>query len=293
MKRLFLKSILILFALFIILSMFFTVDETEYAIVSQFGNPVRIIDQPGLKWKFPVPVNAVMRFDKRIAVFNSKPSEFLTQDKKNILVESFACWKIADAKKFLQTVKNRAGARIRLGDMISSEVGAALGRVKLHSLISTDPEAVVLPKIMKEVSSNCAKKAKQNYGIEVLTVRLKRLNFPEQNKIAVYNRMRSERKRIAKKYRAEGREKAENIRAETDKEVTRILSEAYHKAEEIKGEGDAQSARIYADAYKKDPAFYKMIRTLESYSKFLDKQTTIVLSSDAELLKLLGNGGGK
>lgn len=293
MKRFFLKGILILFALFVVLSMLFTVDETEYVIVSQFGNPVRIIDQPGLKWKLPVPINTVLRFDKRIAVFNSKPSEFLTQDKKNILVESFACWQIGDAKKFLQTVKNRAGAQIRLGDMISSEVGSALGRIPLHSLISTDPEAVVLQKIMKDVSSNCAKKAKQNYGIEVMTVRLKRLNFPEQNKIAVYNRMRSERKRIAKKYRAEGREKAENIRAQTDKEVTRILSEAYHKAEEIKGEGDAKSARIYADAYKKDPAFYKLIRTLESYSKFLDKQTTVVLSSDAELLKILGKGVSK
>ena len=290
MKRLFFKGILVLLALFILGSMLFTVDETQVVIVSQFGNPVRVLDQPGLKFKLPTPIQTLIRFDKRIALFNSRPTEFLTEDKKNIVIESFACWRINDAKKFLQTVKNRTGADIRLGDMLSSEIGAALGTIPLSALISTDPAAVKLASVMAEVTENCTQKALKNYGIDMLTVRLKRLNFPEQNKISVYNRMRSERERIAKKYRAEGQEQAVKIRAETDKDVSRTLAEAYRDAEQIKGEGDAQAARIYADAYNKDPNFFKLTRTLETYTKFLDEQTTVVLSSDAELLKLLGSG---
>lgn len=273
-----------------LVSTLFTVDETEVVIVSQFGNPVRQLDRPGLHLKWPAPVQTLVRFDKRIAVFDSRPSEFLTRDKKNFVVESFACWRIGDARKFLRTVKNRVGARIRLGDMISSEIGAALGTIPLNAMISTDPEAVRIDEVMDSVTDRCARTARDNYGIEVLAVRLKRLNFPEQNKISVYNRMRSERERIAKKYRAEGREEAAKIRAETDKEVSKILSEAYRDAQLIKGEGDAQAARIYAEAYRKDPAFFKLTRTLESYTNFLDEQTTLVLSSDAELLELLSRG---
>jgi len=280
-------------ALCAVLSMFFTVDETELAIVSQFGNPVRVISEPGLKIKWPTPFQSVLRFDKRVSVFTSRPSEFLTQDKKNIVVESFACWRILDARKFLQTVKDVAGAKLRLGDMIDSEFGAALGTVPLNALISTDPEAIRLEQVNAGVLDNCRRKAEQNYGIEVVSVRVRRFNFPEQNKVAVYNRMRSERQRIAKKYRAEGREKAEMIKAETDKEVSRIVSEAYKESEKTRGEGDAVAAKIYAEAYNKDPNFYKWTRTLESYRKFLDEQTTLILSSDAELMQVLNKGGGQ
>ncbi len=280
-------------ALAALISALFTVDETEIAIVSRFGNPIRVIDQPGLKIKLPSPFETVYKFDKRIMVFESRPSEYLTGDKKNIVVESFACWRIADARRFLQTVKNRSGAEIRLGDMINSQLGAMLGTVPLNSLISPDPNAVKTDEINRKLTEICAKKALENYGIEVVSVRLKRLNFPQQNKASVFNRMRSERERIAKKYRAEGKEQAAKIRAETDKQVSAILSAAYRDAERIKGEGDAEAARIYAEAYSKDAEFYKLTRTLESYKKFLDEQTTIVLSSDAELLRLLNRGAGK
>ncbi len=293
MRRIIFGLVIALLFLATLFSIIYTVDETQVVIVSQFGNPVLVVDEPGLHFKLPAPMQTLIRYDNRIMVFNARPSEYLTKDKKNIVVESFACWKIKDARKFLQTVKNRVGAQFRLGDMVASEIGAALGTIPLHALISTNPEDVKLGEIMKEVNTNCATKALKNYGIEIVTVKIKRLNFPNMNKIAVYSRMKSERKRIAKLYRAEGRQEAANIRAKTNKEVTEILSEAYKNAEIIKGEGDARAANIYAKAYKNDPGFYKMIRTLESYENFLDKQTTVILSSDAELLKFLGKGSGQ
>jgi modulator of FtsH protease HflC len=293
MKAKLIRWSLIVFAIAILSSALYTVDQTEIAVVVQLGNPIDVIDQPGLRLKLPAPIQTIVRFDRRLRVFEARPSEFLTQDKKNIVVEPFACWRIADATRFLQTVKDPVGAKIRLGDMISSEIGGALGTVPLTSLISTDPEALKLAELMAEVGQTLAKKAMDSYGIEVAAVDLRRLNFPEQNKVSVYKRMRSERERIARKYRAEGKEKADTIRAETDKEISRIVSEAYEKAEGIKGEGDAKAAAVYADAYKKDVNFYKMTRTLESYKKFLDEQTTIVLSSDSDLLRLLGKGAGQ
>ena len=293
MRRIIIVATLILLLVAAFFSSLYTVDETQTVIISHFGNPVTVVEEPGLHFKLPAPMQTLIRFDNRIIVLNARPSEYLTKDKKNIVLETFACWRIKDARKFLQTVKNRIGAQFRLGDMIGSEIGAALGTIPLHALISTDAKEVKLGEIMTVVSKNCAYKALENYGIEVVTVKIKRLNFPNMNKIAVYNRMRSERERIAKLYRAEGKQRATEIRAETDREVSAILSEAYRESETIKGEGDARAAKIYADAYRNDPGFYKLIRTLESYEKFLDKQTTIILSSDAELLKYLEKGSGQ
>ncbi len=274
-------------------SSLFTVDETQIVVVTRFGKPVKVIQDPGLNVKLPSPFASVLRFDKRIMVYEPLPSEFLTQDKKNILVQAFACWRIRDAQKFLQTVKTREGAELRIGDTIRSELGSSLGTSPLSELISTEPEGVKIGEIMARVTADCAEKTMRNYGIELASVSLKRINFPEQNKASVYERMRSERQRIAKKYRAEGNEKASMINAETDKEVSRILSEAYREAEKVKGEGDAQAAKIYSEAYNKDPEFYKKLRTLESYKKFLDEKTTVVLSADSELLEFLAEGIGK
>ena len=280
----------LLLVIALIAGMLFTVDETEIAIVTRFGKPMRVLTEPGLNFKLPLPFEFVMRYDKRLLVHEQLPTEFLTQDIKNILVQSFATWKIEDPRKFIQTVKNREGAEQRLSDTIRSELGSALGTVPLAALISTDPEQVKIDEIMKTVTAHCAEKTRSNYGIAIGEVSLKRINFPDQNKASVYERMRSERQRIAKKYRAEGKEQATKIKAETDKMVSKILSEAYRESETLKGEGDAQAAKIYTEAYNKDPGFYKMTRTLEAYKKVLDGDTTLVLSSDSELLELLGKG---
>jgi len=269
----------------------FVVDETKTAIVTQFGRPVRVVTEAGLNWKLPQPVQAIRFFDSRLLVYDPKPTEFLTNDKKNVVVDAFVAWRIADPSKFLETVNDRDGAEVRMADIIASELGAALGRYPLHALISTNADSMKVSEIMEGVAEGCRTTAETSFGIEVADVRMKRLAFPEQNKQSVFDRMRAERERTAKKYRSEGEEEAIKIRAEADKERQEILAAAYMEAEKIKGEGDAEAMRIYGAAYNADPSFYEFVRTLESYRTFLDDKTTIVLSSDSDLLKLLDKKG--
>jgi len=280
--------ILILIVLYL---SFFIVSETEYVIVTQFGKPIRTIDTAGIQFKFFF--QSVQRFNKRLLIYDPRPSEFLTHDKKNILVDSFVCWRIRDPKTFLETVNDITGAELRLHDIVWSQMSATLGHYDLSSLISIEPGIMELDHIMHEISSECRNIARSSYGIEIVDVNMKRLNLPQQNKESVFERMRAERQRIAKQYRAEGEEEALKIRAETDKEKSRILSEAYRESEKIRGDGDAESTRIYSEAYSKDPNFYQLMRTLETYKKILNDKTTIVLSSDSELLKLLTEGRQK
>ncbi|MCK4272011.1 protease modulator HflC [bacterium] len=278
------------FFILLVSSILFQVEETQFAIITQFGKPVRVISTAGLKLKWPDPIQSVRRFDRRLLLFDPEPSEFLTQDKKNVLVDSYMGWRISEPLKFLESVKERSVAEVFLADIASAAMGAALGNYSLSALVSTDPQQNKVDQIMEQVSSKCREKAAADYGIKILEVRLKRLNLPEQNKESVFERMRTERERMAKKYRSEGEEEAIKIRAEADKKCRTTLSEAYEKAQIIIGEGDAEATRIYASAFNRDPRFYKLVRTLESYGKFLNEKTTVVLSTDSELLELLTEG---
>ena len=266
----------------------FTVDETQFAIVTQFGKPVRTITTAGLKLKWPW--QSLLSFEKRLMVYNPRPSEFLTRDKKNIVVDSYVAWRVADPNRFLQTVNDLTGAEMRLHDTVWAAAAAALGNTDLSALVSVRPEEVKVQDVMRQVTEHSGARALDQYGIEIVDVRMKRLNLPAQNRESVFARMRAERERIAKQYRAEGEAEALKIRAEADKEKSRIISEAYREAEKIRGDGDAQSTRIYAEAYSRDPKFYKLVRTLEAYKKVIDPNTTAILSSDSELLKLLTRG---
>jgi len=268
-------------------SALFVVDETRTAIVTQFGSPVRIVSDAGLHWKIPQPIQAVRFFDKRLLVYDPKPTEFLTNDKKNIVVDAFVAWRIEDPRRFLETVTDRAGAEVRMADIVASEMGAALGRYPLRALITTDPDSMMIGEIMAGVTERVRASASEGFGIGVAEIRTKRLAFPEQNKQSVFDRMRAERERIAKRYRSEGEEEAIKIRAEADKERQEILAEAYRRAETIRGEGDAEAMSIYAKAFNADPDFYEFLRTLESYRRIVDGKTTIILSSDSDLLKLM------
>jgi modulator of FtsH protease HflC len=266
----------------------FTVDETQFAVVTQFGKPVRTITTAGLKLKWPW--QSLLSFEKRLMVYNPRPSEFLTRDKKNIVVDSYVAWRVADPNRFLQTVNDLTGAEMRLHDTVWAAAAAALGNTDLSALVSVRPEEVKVQDVMRQVADQSRARALDQYGIEIVDVRMKRLNLPAQNRESVFARMRAERERIAKQYRAEGEAEALKIRAEADKEKARIISEAYREAEKVRGDGDAQSTRIYAEAYSRDPKFYKLVRTLEAYKKVIDPNTTAILSSDSELLKLLTQG---
>ena len=268
----------------------FTVPETEFAIVTQFGQPMRTITEAGLHVKFPY--QSLLRFDRRLRVYNPRPSEFLTKDKKNLVIENYVCWRIKDPGLFVKAVGDTTAAEMRLHDIVWSGLSAALGNFDLESLINFRPEGLHRDELMETLSRLTDRRALEQYGIEVVDVRIKRLNLPEQNKQSVFARMRAERERIARQYRAEGEEQALKIRADADRQKEEILSAAYRDAEKIKGDGDAQSTRIYGAAYSRDPQFYKLVRTLESYKKILDDKTTIVLSSDSDLLKLLTKGRG-
>ncbi len=265
---------------------FFVVDETEYVVVTRFGDPLRAYTEPGLKIKWPEPIEALHKYDNRLLVYESGEVEFLPRDKKNLIVDSYVVWRVDDPVKFLKTVKDEMGAEDKLRDIVLSELGSAIGKYDLAALVSTDPEAVKLDEMIEKITLATDNKVRE-YGIKAEDVRIKVLNFPQQNKEKVFRRMMAERERIARTYRSEGNAKAEEIRARADEEMVKIISAAYEEAEKIKGEGDAEALRIYAEAYSKDPDFYQLTRTLEAYEKLIDKDTIIIMPADTELLKYI------
>ncbi len=275
-------------ALLVVYATFISVRETEFVLITQFGRPVRTILEAGphAKWFFQTSIF----FDRRLRVYNPRPSEFLTRDKKNLVIENYVAWKIQNPQRFVETVGDPVAAEMRLHDIIWSGLSAALGTHDLESIVSANPEKIQAAHMLDDLTALTDHAALSQYGINVVDVRIKRLNLPEQNKQSVYARMRAERERIARQYRAEGEEQALSIRADADRQREEILSVAYKQAEKTKGEGDAESTRIYGQAYSKNPKLYKLLRTLEAYKKILDDKTTAILSSDSELLRILTRG---
>lgn len=267
---------------------FYTVDETESAVVTQFGKPIAEITAPGLYMKWPDPIQTVRRFNKRLQIYSPQQTEYLTADKKAIRVESYAAWQVGDPGQFLVSVGDKSGAETRLADIVNSELGVAVGGYDLDALVTTNAEQFKLTTLIQQVTSGANERA-AGYGMQITDVQVKLLNFPDANRQAVFARMKSEREQIARQYRSEGSEEAAKIRAEAERQQKVLLSEAYATAEKLRGEGDAESMRIYAEAFGQDQEFYQFIRTLESYGKFIDDQATIVLPSNSELLRYLNN----
>jgi modulator of FtsH protease HflC len=286
--RKYLPAALIAAALVLVYLTFFAVRETEFVLVTQFGRPIRTITQAGLNLKWPF--QSAIYFDRRLRIYDPRPSEFLTRDKKNVVIENYVVWKIQDPDRFVQTVGDATAAEMRLHDIVWSGLSAALGGHDMDGLVSIDATSLQTATLLDNLTTLTGKAALEQYGIDVVDVRIKRLNLPEQNKQSVYARMRAERERIARQYRAEGEEQALAIRAEAERQKEEILSTAYKQAENVKGQGDAESTRIYGQAHGKNPGFYKLLRTLESYKKILDDKTTAILSSDSELLRVLTKG---
>jgi len=273
--------IIIIIALLILANLtLFIVDETKQAIVLQFGKPIRVITEPGLNFKLPFIQNVVF-FEDRLLVYDAAPTEIITKDKKTLIIDNYARWKIIDPLKFLQTVRDLNGAQARLDDIVYSELRVDLGLFNMSEIVSEKRESV-----MKRVTNISNEKA-NTYGIEIVDVRIKRVDLPPENEKYIFERMRAERERIAKQYRAEGQEESAKIIAETEREKTVILAEAYKTAQTLKGEGDAEAIRIYAESFKQDPDFYKFYRTLEAYKNSFKEKTTVLLSTDSEFLKYL------
>lgn len=268
-------------------SMMFTIEETEVGIVTRFGRPLAGVLDPGLHFKVPWPVDAVVRVDSRLLVFDDEPTELLTEDKKNVLVDSFLCWRVADALRFTQTVKTRAEAEARLLDIMTSELGAAVGSRPMESFINVDPQQVRLSEVADEVGAAVDRLTLESFGIEVVDFRINGFNLPPQNRASVIERMRAERSRIATAYRSEGEEEALKIEAQAAAERQRIVAEALGRAESVRGEGEAEALRLMGVAYAKDPQFYRFLRSLETSEKIIDENTTLFLESDSKLLEAL------
>jgi len=258
----------------------YTVPQWEQAIVVQLGEPVRTVQEPGLYFKLPLVQN-VLYFDKRLLAYDAAPKEILTKDKQQLVVDNFSRWRIRDPLQFYRTVRNEAGAQSRLDDVIYSIVRENLGRHTLREIMNEKRTEV-----MAEVTKESDAKAR-DYGIEVTDVRIKRADLPEKNELNVFNRMRTERERLAKKFRAEGDEEARKIRSESDKQVQILTAEARKQADITRGQGDAQAVKIFADAYGRDPEFYQLVRTLEAYRNSITDGTTLILSPNSEFFRYL------
>lgn len=279
-RKIVIAIVLVIVIVIVLAGSVFTVDETEQAIVTRLGKYVRTVSEPGLGFKVPF-VEKVHKFEDRVLEYDAAAAPIITSDKKHLVIDNYARWRIVDPLKLYQTVRDESGAQARLDDIVFSEIREELARHTLTEIVSVNREA-----IMEKVHKQCDNKARE-YGIEVMDVRIKRADLPGEVAHSVYARMKAERQRIAKKYRSEGEEEAVKIRAQTDKEKTILLAESYRIAEKLKGEGDAEAIKIYAEAFEKDPEFYAFVRTLKAYEKSLKRDTTIVLPSDSELFQYL------
>ena len=263
------------------LSTVFTVDETRQVVILQFGEPVRIIKTPGLYFKLPAPLQVAQHFDDRLLEYDVAPEEILSKDKKSLIVDNYVRWRITDPLLFLQTVQTESIAKTRIDDIVYSELRRELGTHNMSEII-TESREIIMEKVTRESAT-----ATKPYGIEVVDVRLKRVDLPQNNEQSIYRRMQAERIRQANKFRSEGEEESQKIKASTDKDKTIILATAYKEAEEVKGEGEAKAVDIYARAFSKDPDFYEFYRTLETYKIILDKKTTLVLPTNSKLFDIL------
>ena len=258
----------------------FTVHITQSAVLLELQKPKEIITEPGLYFKIPF-IQKVRYFSKQLLDNDSPPAEVITRDKKNLLIDNFSLWRITDPLKFLETVRSVNGARARLDDIVYSELRVEIGTHDLHAAV-TESRETIMAKITQEANLKAGE-----YGIALADVRIKRIDLPPEIANSIFNRMRTERERIAKEYRSEGNEESTKIRATTDKEKTILIAEAYKQEQTVRGKGDAKAIKIYADALQKDPKFYAFIRSMEAYKTSLKNDTTILMTEDSDFLKFL------
>jgi len=258
----------------------FIINEGEQGFVLQFGKLVKVTPDAGFYFKYPV-IQDLHRFEKRILVADARPSDYITLDKKKVNVDTVSRWKISKPLVFYRTVRDYRGAIARLDDIIVGRLRQEVANQKFMDLIRAERE-----NIMEQVTKETAEAAKA-FGITVVDVRIKRLDLPKEVQASVFARMKAERQRIAKRYRAEGDEKSREIKANAEKEKKIILAEAYRKSEILRGEGDAEATTIYAAAYSKDEEFYSFVRHLEVYEKVFRSKSTLLLRPDSSLLRFL------
>jgi len=286
-KKIFVPIIFIL--LFVLFSALFIVKQTEQALVLQFGDPIRIIKKPGLKIKIPIIQNAIF-YDTRVLDFDAEVEEVILSDQKRLLVDAFIRYRIVDPLKFYQAVGNENGFRARIGGILSGSLRRVLGSYPLEVVLSVS-RSELMEKIQEGIDTEAI-----NFGIKMVDVRIKRADLPKANSEAIFGRMRAEREKEARQFRAEGSEESQIIKATAEKEKTVIIAEANKKSQTIKGEGDGESVKIYAEAFNKDKEFFEFYRSMEAYRKaFQDGEDdpTLILSPDSDFFKYFDKKSGK
>ena len=262
----------------------FIVDETNQAIILQFGEPIKTVQTPGLNAKLPFIQNVIL-FEKRVLSSDAPPQEYLTTDKKRLVVDHVTRWQITDPLLFFKAVRTEAGARARLDDIVFSELRQELATVRFRDVIAQERE-----NIEERVAKSAAEKASE-FGINVVDVRTKRADLPEEVEQSVFDRMRAERQRESSLFRAEGEEQANIIRAQADRAGTVIRAEGEQEAQQLRGEGEAAAISIYAEALSQDPEFYAFSRRLEAYAGILNQGDTVIIPADAEFFRFLIDNG--
>jgi membrane protease subunit HflC len=265
----------------------FIVHQNEQALVLRFGEPKRVVNTPGLNWKVPL-VDSVEIYDKRILDLDSQPQEVTASDQKRLVVDSFARYRIVDPLKFYQTLRYEEGVRSRLGPIIDSAMRRVLGGATFQDVVR-DKREYLMNRIAEQVN-----REGNDFGLEVVDVRIKRADLPEQNSKSVFDRMRAERQREAAEFRAQGTAEANRIKATADREATVIRAEATRKGEQTRGAGDAERNKIYAEAYTKDQEFFEFYRSMQAYEHGLKSEDTrLLISPDSDFFKYFADPHGK
>ncbi len=310
------KAIFIIIAVVVFLSLIvlgsalYTVDQTKQVVITQFGRPIGVVKEPGLHIKTPF-IQQATYFEKRVMEWDGRPTQIPTGDKKYIWVDTYARWRITDPLKFLVSVRDEMGAHARLDDLVDATVRDLITSHNLLEVVRNSNRPLVqtegeegggteeVAKIelgREEIAKRILQSAREmtpEYGIELIDVRIKRINYVQSVRQRVYSRMISERERIAEKYRSEGRGEQSKILGDMEKELKKISSQAYKRAQEIKGVADAKATKIYASAYQKDPEFYSFVQAMETYKKTFDKESWLILTTDSDYFKYLKSVWGK
>jgi len=285
--RAFLAFVIILIGLaaVAVYSSAYIVHQNEQALVLRFGEPKRVVREPGLNWKYPI-IDTVEIYDKRILDLDSQPQEVTASDQKRLVVDSFARYKIVDPLKFYQALRGQT-VRSRLGPVLDSALRRVLGAATFQDLVRDKRE-----QLMKLIAAQVNQEGEE-LGLEVVDVRIKRADLPEQNSKSVFERMRAERQREAAEFRAEGAAKANEIKATADRQATVIKAEANRKSEEVRGAGDAERNRIYAEAYSRDPEFFEFYRSMQAYERGIKSgDTRLLISPDSDFFRYFSDPHG-
>jgi modulator of FtsH protease HflC len=267
-------------ALFVASSTLFTVNQTQQVLITQFGQPIRVINEPGLQFKIPF-IQQVIPFDRRLLDFDAPGEEVILGDQRRLIVDSFTRYRITDPLLFFQTAgAAEAGIRARLNSIVTSALRRVLGNEPLLSVLSTD-RARIMTEIQRQVNEEA-----RRFGIQIVDVRIRRADLPEENTQAILSRMQSERERVAREARAEGAEVAQRVRAGADRERTVLIAEAQSSADILRGQGEQDAIRIFADAFQRDPQFFHFWRSMQAYREaFSEGDTRLLLSPDSEFFR--------